>query len=190
MVLEKMGISEENLLRWAAKRVQYLTEMSQEERQRMDSELERERRLTSGDEAMARMQEHSMQTAIDLRHVQMDQTLNHPQVSGVAQAVDAKLGQGAFKQEVIALGAMLSEQYGQDIPVAQAVKAALQKWAPFAANQQPAAAPASTAPKGNPPVIPHMKGSGTSPTRKVLGSLDELKKASMAAQMASVGSGD
>ena len=143
------------------------------------------------------------QQLVEYRHKEVDWIMSRPDVSEVQRAFDAQRGAGAFKNEVINRGIMLSQQSGNDVPAEQVVQEVVQLIGPSVQYQQqqpiqqqmqqnPQQAvqqqqvmgqqhlqPPQVQPQQAPatvPVIPNIQGRGTSPAKKRVRSLADWDK--------------
>lgn len=133
--------------------------------------------------------------AVQARTMQLDLVLSRPDVDRVASVVDQRMGNnGAFRDLVIQEAKAHFLATNEDLPADKAVQMALDRYGKLidlgapsqaAPNQQPTPAPqAPAAPQGQTgvvmnqgkPVIPNVKGRGTSPVKQVPKSLADLKK--------------
>lgn len=118
------------------------------------------------------------QQSVAQRTNELDGALQKSEVSPVMQAFDSRVGRiGAFRDEVIKRGKLYAHQ-GQDITVDQAVTEVLNllgHQAPSAQQAAPAVAPPKAMGDAKKPVIPNFQGRGTSPAKKVVKSIDDLK---------------
>lgn len=114
------------------------------------------------------------QTARDL-----DMLTQRPDVSVVMQAFDARMGKvGSFRDKVYERGQYHYMMSGKDVPVEQAVNEVLALIGPLPQGQvtPPNLGAASHGAPAKKSVIPNIQGRGTSPAKKVISSLDDLKK--------------
>jgi hypothetical protein len=184
-----LKLPEQDILQYALSRVQY-SQLPPEQRQKLDQQYESQQRLSYLEQANQELIAEYQGQMVQQRSQELDGYLGRPEVSQVAAAFDARVGrQGAFKDEVIRRGqyyASLPE--AQDIPVEQAVREIMTLVGNIAPQATPAQAQtqmdgmqssfeqqpqAAQQPK---PVIPNIKGRGTSPAKKVVKSIDDLRK--------------
>lgn len=176
-----LKIPEDDILRQAQKILQ-LREMPPEQRQAYESHLQAKQRLSELESQNQYLSQTYEQTAVHARTQELDWTLQRPEFSAVASQYDARLGEGAFRQAVIERGKYHALANGQDISPEQAVQEVLRfLGGPQAFQPSPQApgvmqqSPQPVAPQ-RPPVITNIQGRGTSPAKKVVKSLDDLKK--------------
>lgn len=176
-LFEALGIPEVELFKYVNNRLQlrenpqqFAAHEQQRQLQLRNQELEAKVQTT---EQMAQ------EMAVQRRTWELDMELTRPQVSPAIQAFEQKIGRpGAFKAEVIRRGQAYAA-VGQDIPVQQAVQEVLQLigW-----QGQSQAAPQSPTMQVQPqaveekPTLPNLRGKGTSPTKVVPKSTEDLRK--------------
>lgn len=184
---EVVGIPEVQVLKYALHRLQLRDNpaaLQQHEQQRQlqleNQRLQQELQHTSGG---------YQNLAVQTREIQLDTHLGRPEILSAVQSFDARVGKaGAFRAEVIRRGQAYAAQ-GVDAPVNQLTEEILSLigWQgqnpPPASGQngQGAAAPVvgaePPATGGKPPVLPHLRGRGTSsPVKKAPRSTDELRQ--------------
>jgi hypothetical protein len=189
-----LQIPEQEILKWAVQKAKLMS-LPPEEQQAYNQTVQQRNRLYSLEQQAADTQEQNFSMQVQARAAQLDQELSKPEVLSVAEAYDAKAGKpGAFKAEVINRGKFYAFQ-GKDISVEEAVKEVAGMFAPFITtaaapvtpqNEQQQAqvnsagngagtAPQAQAPAQKPPVIPNVAGQGTSPAKKVVRSLDDIR---------------
>lgn len=182
---QKTRISEDDVLQWAAKRLQYY-EMTPEQRAEHDRSVQAQTEQVYMGEQNQSLQQQMQQLQYQQTQFQLDQQLAQPGIADMVAEYDQRLGQkGAFRQAVEERGLYHYYQSGKDVPVEQAVAEVMQ----IAGMQVQAQSPAPIAPTqpGLPtptappqaqvkPVIPKVGGSGTSPVKQGVKSIADLKK--------------
>lgn len=189
---EALKIPEDKVLKYALNRVQY-RDLPPEKRAEYDQMRSTKQRAALLEQENARLSEQYTSVQAQTRAHELDSYVSNPNVAGVAEQFDARVGQGAFRNEVIKRGQYYWAIHQQDIPVQQAVNEVLQmighSMQPNTA-QVPGSVPTQTAPSGVPgvsqtpdkkPVLPNIQGRGTSPARKLPNSIKDLKKLAMEA---------
>jgi hypothetical protein len=181
----EVGISDDHILRRAQ---QIFAEKENPAlRQAADhaySESERARQL---EEQNSYYQEQYFATAAKQRETELDQALGRSDIAQVVSAFDTRAGQpGAFRDQVIQRGIYYATAMKKDVSVDDILKELVpmfnipQTTAPQIAPPQVApngviAADAPAAPDRK-PVIPNVRGNGSSPApRKTYKSLDDLR---------------
>jgi hypothetical protein len=175
-----LQIPEQQVLQYALSRVQY-RELPPEQRQQLDSQYESQQRLQYLEQANEELQSGYQQQLVQHRANELDSYLGRPDVNQVASVFDARVGTpGAFRDEVIRRGQYYASlPDGQDVPVERAVREVLGLVGPVAPQgEQAESMEATQAPfmQNQKPVIPNIKGRGTSPAKKVVRSIDDLRK--------------
>lgn len=188
---QAMGIPEQDVLQYALSRVKY-KEMPPEQRQQLDQQYESQQRLAYLEQANQELIASYQQQTVQQRTQELDGYLGRPEISQVASSFDARMGQpGAFRDEVIRRGQYYASlPDGKDVPVEQAVREIMA----LVGNVSPQATPAEAQQQVNgmqaeheqtqqtKPVIPNIKGRGTSPARKVIKSIDDVRNLSKSFQ--------
>lgn len=177
-----LGLDKRNVLTWA---LQY-AQMNEQQRTERDRLAGTELQTFDMQTQQQQYQQQVQGMLAEARGRELDFTLQRPDISQAQQAFDQKYGEGAFRAEVIKRGQYYGYQ-GKDIPVEQAVKEVMQ-YVGWQAQQTPTpqpqvAAPAmpqagpSAAPQAQQakPVIPNIQGRGTSPAKRVIGSMADIR---------------
>lgn len=177
-----LKIPEQDVLQYALSRVQY-KELPPEQQQQVDRQYQESQKLAYLEQTNQQILEMYQNQAVSQRTNDLDGFLGKPDVSSLASSFDARVGQpGAFRDEVIKRGQYYASLPNPvDIPVEQAVREVMT----LIGQAQPAApqVPQATAAIQNQvaaqqakPVIPNIKGRGTSPTKKAVGSMKDLRR--------------
>jgi hypothetical protein len=180
-----LQIPEQKIMEWAVKKAQ-LMGLSPQEQQAYNQQVQERNQLYTLQQQNADLSEQTFNFQVQARTTELAQELSKPEVMSVVTAFDTRAGkQGAFQSEVIKRGQLYALQ-GVDAPVAQVVSEVLGlvgnviPQAP-AGGQLPGNVTATpgqqsqAAPVVKPPVIPNVGGQGTSPTKKVVRSLDDIR---------------
>lgn len=183
---KELSIPEDKILQYALSRVKY-REMPPEQRQQIDAQNESQQRLEYFERANSELLNAFNEQRTQQRASELDGYLGRPEVSQAISQFDQRIGQpGAFRDEVIRRGQYYASLPNpQDISVEQAVREVMmlagvqaaqdaqasQGQAPQAAMQ---AAPQAVQ-QTQKPVIPNIKGRGTSPVKKAVRSIDDLR---------------
>ena len=121
------------------------------------------------------------QFGVQIRNLELNQFLMQPEVASVAATLDSRVGQpGAFRNAVIERGIYHQLSNGQIISTDQAIREVMAligsvgQPAPFNPNTGIPSPQAGMSQKK--PVIPNIRGGGTSPAKKVIKSLDDLRR--------------
>jgi hypothetical protein len=131
------------------------------------------------------LQSQQQQQVAQFRAQELGWTLQRPDVAGIAQAFDQRVGrQGAFRQAVIDKGLShhAATQGREDLSVEQATQEVMKLLGAVVGPTGQAAIPGSAQGQqliqqnGQPPIIPNVTGRGTSPVKKQVRSIADLKK--------------
>jgi hypothetical protein len=183
---KKTNINEDDILHWAAKRLQYY-EMDPQQRAEYDRSVEAQTNEVYYGQQNQTLEQQMQALKYEQTQFRLEQHLAQPGVTDQVQQYDQRLGQGAFRKAVEERGLYHYYQSGQDVPVEQAVQEVMliagmqpntaQSPAPQAVPQAHMSNPPSTPPQvQKKPVIPRVGGSGTSPIKAGVRSIDDLKK--------------
>lgn len=183
-----LGVPEEDIIRWAAKRVDYLQMMNQlppEQRAAIERQQNASYEAQVYQEQTQQMQSQFETQASQMRGMQLDINLSRPEINNAAQFWDQKMGQqGAFRDLVIEEGQRAWHVDNVDLSPEQAISRVLQKFGKFLDAQGAVQSGQSSAPMANAqssptvsqkPVIPAISGSSKTPVKKQVKSLDDLK---------------
>lgn len=181
-IFELLGLDHQKIFQFAVQKAQQM-QLPPEQQQ----EISRQRQLARERDQYANqnqtLQEQQHQQLTEFRNQELSWVLLRPEVTSVAQAFDAKNGKDSFRELVRnqALAHYASTQGKEDLTAEQAVQKVMQMIGGFVQptnqNGQPAPQQAQLIQQnGAPPIIPNVAGRGTSPVKKQVRSLDDLKK--------------
>lgn len=130
------------------------------------------------------LQSSAQQQLSEFRNQELNWVAARPEVAPVVQAFDAKNGQGAFRNLVRdkALAHFTATGGKEDLTAEQAVGEVIKLIGSFVNNgAQPTPGSSPTQPQlipqnGTPPIIPNVPSRSTSPVRKQVRSISDLKK--------------
>ena len=192
-----LNIPEQSIMQWAAKRIQY-AEMDPAQRAEYDRAVAAQSQAVLYQHENQNISSQLEQIQHERRMFELDQHLTKPDVSGLVQEYDSRVGKpGAFREAVRERGIFHAHVNNVDIPVEQAVNEVLQMvgmnkgaqaTAPNSVTQpmsqgtpgQSVAQPKAPEKK---PVIPNVGGKGLSATKPVVKSIADIKR--LAEQMSS-----
>lgn len=180
---ELLQIPQDDIFRYAVKKAEE-QQLPPEQRQQMEyqRQIQREREMLANQNQQ--LQTQSLTQLQQFRNQELNWVMARPEVHGVAQAFDARNGQGAFRQLVAEKGMAHYAATGKDLSAEQATQEVLKLIGGFVTptnlTGQPAAPMQSqgTQQSAPPPVIPNVSGKGTSPVKKKISSLADLKRVS------------
>lgn len=185
---ELIKVPENEVMAWAVKRVQEL-QAPPEERQRIQYQRQMEKEKQFYESQTMTLQQQQQSQMAQFRAQELSWVMQKPDVQAVASAYDAKHGANSFKMLVRDKGLAhhAATNGREDLTAEQAVGEVMKLLSPFvnqtnssgatmpgAAPQQPALIPQN----GAPPIIPNVAGKGTSPVKKQVRSIADLKKRS------------
>lgn len=178
---ELLGMSTDDVLKYAVQKAQEM-QLPQEQQQSLAQQRAVQRQNQMLEAQYQSLQQQQMAMATQYRNQELSWVMSRPHVAQVATQFDTKNGPNAFRQLVrkIAL-AHYADSGGQDLSAEQAVGETLKYIGslvtPTSANPaQTSAGPALIQQESAPPIIPNVAGKGTSPVRKSVRSIEDLKK--------------
>jgi hypothetical protein len=181
--MEGVGISKVDALKYA----KHLLDLEEnpERQQAFTSQLSLQQQLDQLRNENMSLKQNYQQTQISSREQQLQNYFGRPEVSQVAQVFNAKAGKpDAFRNLVIDQAVLMTQRTGKDVSVEEAVAETIKllTWSgPVSSGQQtsPVGTPQqATAPlaQEEKPTLPNIRGTGTSPAKKVPKSTDDLRK--------------
>lgn len=188
-MLEMLGVSEDDFLQHAVKVAQ--RRQNPQAAEAYNQQRQASRQVMTLEQENAQLKAQAEQYAVQMKTQELDGMMSRQDIAQVAQSFDDRVGSpGAFRNEVIKRGQLYAAQ-GQDISVEQAVGEVLSiigaqpnvQTNQTAVGQTPP--PAAVPPQQSKPVIPHIAGKGTSPTKRIPKSTADLR--AMAATMSAEG---
>lgn len=178
---EKLQIPEEKILQYAVQLVQN-KELPPEQQQMLAARRDAEKRAQQLEVQNYQLSEQTMAHAVEAKRWQLDTVMQRPDVSNYAEAYDKARGKpGSFRDVVIRTGEAAFHTRQKDISPEEAIKEAMDMLGGAYRAQQAMAEPVQQQVQQpvakKPVVIPNVQGrSSTSPTKKQLTSLDDLRK--------------
>ena len=179
------GIPTDKLIDYVEQHLEYLKK-PEAERAHFDKASEQAARARELEKENQRLQAQFEQQSLQTHESEFTEYMDHPEVQGFAERYDSLVGkEGAFRQAVIEHGEYRFHKTGEYVKPLDAIRAVYRQYKPFVMGQQsqrddrtgeaPQGAKDTAAPK-RPATIPNLgNGASVSPTKKVFGSLDELK---------------
>lgn len=175
-----LGITDQRIMQYAVRKAEE-AQMSpdQQAQLQMQRQIQQEREMLANQNQS--LQGQYTQQATEFRDKELGWMLQQPEVSKVAQVIDAKHGPGTFRQTVIekALAHFAATQ--RDLTTEEAIRETMKLMGPLvqstSVNGIPAAQQAQPiSQNGAPPIIPNVQGKTTSPVKKQMRSINDLKK--------------
>lgn len=192
-----LHISKDDVFGWAAKQLE-LEKMGPEHQQQYQQGVQARAENLYNQQNYATIQQQMADQRAQLVQMQLDQTLGRSEFTSAASAWDQKMGPGEFRRLVISEAANNTHATGQVWSPEQAVQHVMMKFGRLLDQPQPqASAQAFNGHAPQPqmgshpqqpvmvqgrPVIPNVKGQGTSPIKQAPKSLDQLREMSKALQ--------
>jgi len=182
--IRTLGLPEKMFMDYAINRLKY-QELPPEEKAKIDAQKQQQMQMQQLQYQNDHLTQQYQNLEVQQKVQELDNAVSDPGVAAVAQDYDARMGTpGAFKNEVIAFGES-QWRLGNQMNPAQAamqVAARMQKLGIGAGGTQPnlqtghvGTQPAQQVSQQRPPVIPNIQGRGTSPTKKIPKSIDDLR---------------
>lgn len=177
--IDSLGLPKQMFMDYAINELQYM-EMTPEQRAQVDQKRNQELQATQLERDYNSLQEQSSQQAIQMRDLQLDNTLQQPQYAEAAKTYDARVGRpGAFKDFVVQRGEYNLQVNNVELTMDQAIQEAM-TYGGVVGTQ----APSTTENVGThaaqrqeqKPVIPKVGGGNASPAKKQMTSIEDLRK--------------
>lgn len=170
------SIPEDEVLKYAVEVLKY-RQMAPEERAKIDQYRQVETQARQYEGQTQQLNQVLAQQAAQMTNMQLDMHLSRPDIADLVNAYDSRVGKpGAFKEQVIAVGNMRYYASGgkENIPVDEAVKQFIQM-AGVTATQESTGNPVQPKVVQKKPMLPNATGTGTSPVKKPIRSLDQIR---------------
>lgn len=179
---ELLNIPDNKIFEYAVKKAEQAQLAPEAQAQiQQQKQLSREREQLANQNQTLQSQQH--QQLSNFRNQELNWVLQRPDMASTAQAFDNKNGAGAFRKLVIdqGLAHFAATQGREDLSAEQAASKVMQMIGAFVqptnVNGQPAPQqPQLIQQNGAPPIIPNVTGRGSSPVKKQVRSLADLKQ--------------
>lgn len=181
--LQKLSIPRERMLQWALDEVNY-SQLPPEQQRLLDDRRDAQRQAFELEKQNSGYQSQVQEQARNAKLMLLDSGLERPDAKAFSDAYDAQMGKsGAFKEAVIEQGELAWAQQKRDLTPAEAIASAMARYKPFitasaAPGAQPGASGVLPPPAAKAGTIPNVQGKGSSPLKKSVRSIDDLKKLS------------
>jgi hypothetical protein len=179
--LQTVNIPEEKIMQWAVKKAK-LMQLTDEERSQYNESVNTRAQKYALEQQMSQFQQMQYNTQVETRSMMLEQELSRPDISTQAQSYDARAGKaGAFRELVIQQALLAHHVEGKDLMPGEAVERTLKLFG----NALSESTPSTQGSVGNAtkvvtphqtPTIPNLKGGNSTPVKKNVRSLDDLKK--------------
>lgn len=126
-------------------------------------------------------QAEAEQIQLDTLDKSINEQISRPEIESIAKSFDDRLGKpGAFREEVINRGSLIFQRTGQNPSVEQVVSEVVSilggASVPVQKAQEPVRGQATLEAQKKAPVIPSVGGGSSSPMKKKITSVDDIKK--------------
>lgn len=181
--LEVLGLPKEQFIKYAMDELKYQN-MAPEERAKVDQQRQYEQTQRNLQIQNQQMQQQLATEQTQRLNYEIDTTLNSSEYKDIAQSYDQRVGKpGAFRQLVTERGIFHETVNGRELTVREAIQDAVVLIGGFQAgapNLSQQAGTVGTQPvqqktQTKKPVIPSFRGQGTSPTKKMPTSIEDLR---------------
>lgn len=183
---KKLQIPDDVIFKYAMRRLDY-NQLTPDQRAAYDRNVQAQVSSYQLQQQNQMLMEQVAEAKVQARTGDMNTALAKPEVREVQDIVDSRLGAGTFQREVINAGILAWKTEGKDITAEEAVASVLSRIRPIiqgSGGQQAPGAGTLGAPTqqvqnpaaGRPPVIPSVKGQGTSPVKQMPKSIADLRK--------------
>lgn len=175
---EFLKIPQDVIFKYAVQKAEE-AQLAPDQRQFLQQQRQIYKDKISLEEQNQSLQSNQQTQANEYRKQELGWVMARPDVSTTAQAYDAKVGQpGAFRQLVINQGLAYhaATQGKGDLSAEQATMEVLKYIGVFLPQQGQAPTTPLIQQNGAPPIIPNVTGRGTSPVKKQVRSIADLKK--------------
>lgn len=171
---EALKINDQALFKYVARKLQF-QDLPEETKRLYDEKRQYQNRASQLESEVVASRERAQSEMVQARAFQLDQSLSQGEIKQAADAVDALVAPGAFRQRVIEVGrlAALDSANPRDLTVDEAVKIALMGFQPFLKGQGSTAMSANGAVR--PAVIKNVNGTAATPAKRVIKSLADIE---------------
>lgn len=175
MFFERLKIPEERVAQWMLERIRKM-ELPPEQKAMYDNFEETKRQNLLLQKQFQELNGLTQQQAVQARTLELESSLQNPEVSSFAAAFDAARKQhGAFRNEIREYGLAEWKINGNDISAAEATQRVMSRYSGML-TPPAIGADTTTAAEKPLPVIPRMQGKSVSSIGKQVRSIDDLKK--------------
>jgi len=182
--LDVTGFDPKVIFKWALQKAQE-QDLPQEQRDAYNKRVEAERRAFDLEQSLHSRETQMLEYQRQQTKFQLETELSKPDVQSLQSQFDSIHGENAFKKEIVRRGEaywaqgnvykppteIVAEVTAHYSPLFQHMQSSQQAPAPHAGGQPPI-----TTTQEHKPVIPKVGGSGASPARKKVGSVDDIRR--------------
>lgn len=174
--LERTGASKEMVAKWMLEELKR-QELPPEQKQWYDQLRETRRQNELLQKQLQQNESAVQEQSVQARTVELDSTLQRPEISAYAEAYDSyRKKPGAFREMIIRHGIAEWNVNQRDVPAEQAVQEVMSILGETYRGNAIPQAQAQVADDKPLPVIPNIKTGGSSPMGKQIKSIDDLRK--------------
>lgn len=170
---EYMGMDVQDIYKWVAEKLR-MEQAPDNEKQLYNSEREARRLAMERERQLEFYQQKAAQEAIQARGFQLQQELTKADVAPLVSQYDNIYGSGSFETAVKQLGKTVWETQKVDLSATEAVSQVATYFKTMMEKLGGTKQQASN--QSEPPVIPTIKAGASSPAKRAVRSLDDLKK--------------
>lgn len=179
---ELVGIPDRTIYEYAVKKAQE-AQLAPEQQQYLAEQRQLAKQKEYLESQNQTLQERQHAQAVEFRRQELNWVLAKPEVSSVMQAYDSSHGPNAFFKLVRRTALDHLEETGEDLSADQAIQKVFREYPgiakPATSTQPSAMGQPNLIQQGEaPPVIPTVSGRGTSPVRRKVKSIDDIRKIS------------
>lgn len=174
-----LQIPEQQIYKYVLDKLNY-QDLPADQKQLRDQFQQTRQQATMAERANQQLAEQFQQASTQLRSLELDSSLSRPDIKSIVDAYDTRKGTpGSFRNRVIMEATSVYRGTGKDLTPEEAVRQTielldLQSAQQQQVNQEPVAAQQQAQVK--PPVIPNIAGKSSSPAKKVIKNLSDLRK--------------
>jgi hypothetical protein len=186
-VCDILGIDKKSVYKFVADELRY-EEMSPADRKAVEAQRQAQTRAEQADNQNQDLVRQYQSTQVALRTLEMNQALNAPELSQIVKQFESACGPGSFKTEVIRAGQLAIATQKKDITVQEAINEVVKLYKPLLSGMAKTPPPGAGNPKApaQKNVLPKIAGQNSSPARKEVSSLAELRELAKAANSVSL----
>lgn len=180
-IFDLLKISEQDIYKYAIQKAEQ-SQLPVEQQQAIayQRQVARDREMLQNQNQSLQQMQYQQQS--NFKRQELSWTMQRPDVKQVADSFDQRVGQPeAFKQMVVEKGLAHYAATGQDLAVEDAVQAVIKMLGASVSPQTNAMGqpnPGLIRPNEAPPIIPSVAGKGSSPVKKQIRTIEDLKRRS------------
>lgn len=177
-ILQLLKVPDDAIFKYAIRKAEE-AQLPPQQQYEIQQQKQFKQKAMTLEEQNQQLQSSHQEQLNQFRAQELNWVMSRPDVHGTAQSFDAKNGPGAFRQFVIDTGLAhhARTQGREDLSAEQSVQEVMKRIGAFVTQAQPGQTPTQPLIQQNaaPPIIPNVVGRGSSPVKKKMTSLDDLK---------------